>query len=250
MTACGCIGWMANTVRIDIKHAHSRLSQHMSKPCAGALALCMRILGYLRKNPDLCLAQLDADVDAKPSTSRADVQLDPVWSFYADSDHATNPEPQNKRRSQHGALAMIYKTPVHFRSTAKTHAKAHTQLDEHAAGSSVESEVYGCATAAREHLGVSYKAHALGIPFPLPMPLALDNEGCEAFMKGTAAPSRMRHVDCNQQWVAEVRDKKLFAPFHVASALNLSDILTKFFKSKKDFTDIRDQLMARRSFTA
>ena len=250
MTACGCIGWMANTVRIDIKHAHSRLSQHMSKPCAGALALCMRILGYLRKNPDLCLAQLDADVDAKPSTSRADVQLDPVWSFYADSDHATNPEPQNKRRSQHGALAMIYKTPVHFRSTAKTHAKAHAQLDEHAAGSSVESEVYGCATAAREHLGVSYKAHALGIPFPLPMPLALDNEGCEAFMKGTAAPSRMRHVDCNQQWVAEVRDKKLFAPFHVASALNLSDILTKFFKSKKDFTDIRDQLMARRSFTA
>ena len=145
---------------------------------------------------------------------------------------------------------MIYKTSVHFRSTAKTHAKAHARLDEHAAGSSVESEVYGCATAAREHLGVSYKAHALGIPFPLPMPLALDNEGCEAFMKGTAAPSRMRHVDCNQQWVAEVRDKKLFAPFHVASALNLSDILTKFFKSTKDFADIRDQLMARRSFAA
>ena len=250
MTACGCIGWMANTVRIDIKHAHSRLSQHMSKPCAGALALCMRILGYLRKNPDLCLAQLHRDVDAEPSTPRADVQLDRVWSFYSDSDHATNPEPQNKRRSQHGALALIYKTPVHFRSTAKTHAKAHGRLDAHASGSSVESEVYGCATAAREHLGVSYKAHALGIPFPLPMPLALDNEGCEAFMKGTAAPSRMRHVDCNQQWVSEVRDKKLFAPYHVASGRNLSDILTKFFKSKKDFTDIRDRLMVRRSFAA
>ena len=97
---------------------------------------------------------------------------------------------------------------------------------------------------------MSYKAHALGIPFPLPMPLALDNEGCEAFMKGTAAPSRMRHVDCNQQWVSEVRDKKLFAPYHVASGRNLSDILTKFFKSKKDFTDIRDRLMVRRSFAA
>ena len=79
---------------------------------------------------------------------------------------------------------------------------------------------------------------------------ALDNEGCEAFMEGTAAPSRMRHVDCSQQWVAEVRDEELFAPFHAASALNLSDIPTKFFESKKDFTDIRDQLMARRSFAA
>ena len=100
MTARGCVGWMANTVRVDVEHAHSRRSQHVSKPCAGA---CGFRAASARTPTCVSRARLDEDVDAEPSTPRADVQLDPVWSFHADSDHATDPEPQDERWSQHGA---------------------------------------------------------------------------------------------------------------------------------------------------
>ena len=39
------------------------------------------------------------------------------------------------------------------------------------------------------------------------------------FENSASPSSRMRHVDCIQEWVAEVRDRKRFATFHVAFTL-------------------------------
>ena len=37
MSACGMIGWLASTARLDLKHCHSHISQHMSSLNVSAL---------------------------------------------------------------------------------------------------------------------------------------------------------------------------------------------------------------------
>jgi hypothetical protein len=48
MTCVGCVGWLVNTVRLDIAYAHSRISQHMAKPVRGAYDALMHLMRYLR----------------------------------------------------------------------------------------------------------------------------------------------------------------------------------------------------------
>ena len=242
MTACGCIGWAAMTCRIDVKFAHSRLSQHMSNPGTGAMELARRILGYLRKYPDLCLAQLNADVEAFSDLSAP-------WSWFVDSDHASNSEPQNKRRSQFGSLAICVRTPVFYSSQVHTWGKAHPKISEaHATTSSGESEVYGASCACKNFLPVTYKSEALNIPCPFPLELQIDNQAAIVYQRNTAAKSDLKHIDCRQEWVLTLRDAELFKATPVPTDKNLADFLTKIFPRPKKFEEMRDQLMARRSF--
>lgn len=246
MTGTGCMGWLAMTGRPDLKHAHSRLSQHLAKPTQGALQQLWQALGYLNKYPDLCLAQIYADL--------ADYPQDNPWRFYVDADHATNPEPQNKRRSQYGALATIGKTPIYYTSNAYScgtsveAAKAHSKISgAHATTSSGESEVYAMGSYTKDLLVVSYRAEALGIPIKYPMLLNCDNAAAEVFQLDTAAKSTLKHIDCRQQWVQTMRDHTLFWAQHVDSADNLGDFFTKML-STADFVRFRDCMMIQKRF--
>lgn len=241
MTACGCIGWLSCTCRIDVRHAHSRVSQHMACPGRGALRAVRRILGYLRKNPDMCLGQLNCDVEH--------VDPDNPWSFYVDADHATNNEPQNKRRSQHGAVALLVRTPVFWASHVHSIATAHKLITEAiVALSSAESEIYCVSNGCTHFVDTSFKSEALNIPCPKPMHIHVDNEAAKVFQHNSARKSQLRHVDCRQKWVHHVRDSTLFRAVEVNTKDNCADFLTKIFKNAKDFCRWRDQLMVRRSF--
>ena len=243
MVACGCIGWLANTCRIDLKLAHSRVAQHMACPGVGAMQLARRIIGYLRRNPDLCLAQLTADVEAHSDPSTP-------WSWYIDSDHASNSEPQNKRRSQFGSLALCIRTPVFFASQAHTSATAHAKLTKaHATTSSGESEVYGASAGTKNFMPVTYKSEALNIPCPFPLKLQIDNKAAVVYQRNTAAKSSLKHIDCRQEWVNALRDADMFHAEPVPTAENLADFLTKIFPRSSVFVAMRDKLMVRRSFT-
>ena len=72
---------------LDIKYAHSRISQHMANLCCGALKALKHCITYCKEMWYWCFRQT---VDGK----------DVGWSFYSDSDHAGNAETQNERRSQ------------------------------------------------------------------------------------------------------------------------------------------------------
>ena len=236
MMLVGSIGWLAVTMRIDIKYAHSRVSQHLASPNRGALDMALQIIGYLRKHPNLCLAQLCRDA--------ASVDTHSPWDFYTDSDHAGNSEPQNKRRSQYGAVALLAKTPVYYASKVWSTATAHPSLTSaHVSTSSAESEIYGMANATKDFLTVSYRSAALRIQCPLPMVVKCDNMAAKTFMDNTACKSTLKHIDCRAEWVQLMRDQRLFRAVHCPSDLNLADFLTKIQRSNTTFIALRDQLM-------
>ena len=80
---------------------------------------------------------------------------------------------------------------VHFRSTEKTHAKAMLGMTSTQPGLR-SGRRSAAAPLQPASIWASGKARAVGILFLLPMPVALDDDGGEAFMKATTAPSRMR----------------------------------------------------------
>ena len=82
---------------------------------------------------------------------------EPTWSFYCDSDFASNVHEDNKRRSQNGYLAMQGTAPVTWGSKVSSVAFAHPDIQEaHADISSGAAEVYAAANATFEFMHLSY----------------------------------------------------------------------------------------------
>ena len=97
-TLLGSVGWLANTARIDLAYAHSRISQHLANPNQGALSAIKQVIRYITGTLDLGI------------TTKALLAKSNVFTFYTDPDHAGNREPQNNCRSQLGMLALEWST--------------------------------------------------------------------------------------------------------------------------------------------
>ena len=254
MTATGCLGWLANTTRPDVAYAHSRISQHMASPNESALKTVKRSFAYLKGCADLALSALlnGTDLDV---TNRSIFEHDPVaqgktqanssagWEFYVDSDFAGNTEVQNKRRSQNGYIALLNGAPVLWGSKASSVAFAHPQINEaHADSSSSAAEIYAAANATYEFLHLSYIAEEIGLDFPLPFALQMDNAAAKIFAEGSAFKTKLKHIDCRQEWVKTLRDRNICVPVHVTSKNNLADLFTKILPVH-DFQRLRDRIM-------
>jgi hypothetical protein len=100
MMAVGCIGWMAQTCRDDMRYPHSRLAHHLGKPSVEAWNEVLRVCRYLQGKLYLGVGTsiTNNKPESHPSHSKAGDQH--MWTFYSDSDHAGNKEPGNKMRSQ------------------------------------------------------------------------------------------------------------------------------------------------------
>ena len=96
-----------------------------------------------------------------------------------------------------------------------------------------------------EFLHISYIAEEAGIDILLPIILQIDNAACEAFINHTAFRTKLKHIDCRQEWVRMIRDKSILKPVHVESALNLADLFTKIL-DRATFERLRDRMMVRR----
>ena len=70
----------------------------------------------------------------------------------------------------------------------------------------------------------------------------MDNEAAKVFCQGTAQKTKLKHIDCRQEWVRMLRDRDLMIPQHVPSEENLADILTKIL-STDEFERLRDLIM-------
>ena len=108
--------------------------------------------------------------------------------------------------------------------------------------SSGAAEVVGAGNATQDFLHLSYIARDMGIPFPKPFKLQIDNDAARIFAEGSCFRSKMKHIDCAQEWVRVLRDKDICTPVAVASKDNLADIFTKIL-SVATFKRLRAEIM-------
>ena len=85
--------------------------------------------------------------------------------------------------------------------------------------------------------------------FKLPAVLMMDNAAAEVFTNNTANKTRLKHIDCRQEWVKMLRNKALIRPVHVPSEDNLADIFTKIL-SRTVFINLRNRMMHTKQATA
>ena len=266
MSACGMLGWLAMTARPDLKYSHSRISQHMSEPTAGALEAVRHAVRYCATWDKLCLHQ--------PYGARK------VRAHYSDSDHAGNAEPQNKRRSQLASVSFYGDVPTDWSSTATSVqisevidnyeaqvAKAaqvgagspewqalpryarignptcHPSVSAlHADVSSAAAEIYAASVALSRLLYMSYACDEMGQAFDMPIEIGVDNATAITFASGTVKKSKLRHIDARQDWVQALRDSELVKLVKVPTKDNYADLMTKILEPET-FTNLRDGMM-------
>ena len=115
--------------------------------------------------------------------------------------------------------------------------------EAHADVSSGAVEIYGTANATYAFLDLSYLYEECGMPFPIPFELGMDNTTAEAFCNDTVKRSKLKHIDCRQEWVKLLRNKNVMKAKHVDTNLNLADLFTKILPARQ-FQCLRDQMMA------
>ena len=244
LTALGMLGWLAMTVRLDVAYAYSRIAQHCATPTESALATVYKTFAYLRDTKNLCLsAQIfDGDIDTY-DLAKLQGEVINNFRFLVDADHAGNQEVQNKRKSQNGELGLINETPFYWYSKTSSVAFASAAIGEaHADTSSGAVETYAAGNATQNILGRSYVAEEMGMNFPLPFTLEMDNDAARIFCQGSAQKTKLKHIDCRQEWVRTLRDRNVMIPKHIPTKENFADIFTKIL-DKNTFEHLRDQLM-------
>ena len=225
----GCVGWLNGTGRPDICYLYSRLSQHLATPCMGALTLLLQGLAYLNQHKDYCLS--------------ARLHGTKQWEAFCDTDFAGDTEPVAKRVSTNAMVLTLNDAPVDWSGKKSSVCFPHQQMTEAVADvSSAAVEIYGAGNASRTILGNSYQAEEIGIPFPLPFELQMDNEAAIAYIYDSSSRSKLRHIDCRAYWIRALRDQNIMKAIYVPSALNKSDLMTKIH-DYPTFEKLRGMLM-------
>jgi hypothetical protein len=241
----GCLSWLNMTARLDIAQAFSRLGQHQANPTESAMDTLKQVYRYLKGTAHYRLSgpihTEDRRLDQLMHAAGADDHHN--WEFYCDSDFAGNTEVENKRRSQNGYVALLNGAPVYWVSKVASVAFACSEINEaHADVSSSAAEVYCAGNATMDFLNLSYVAEEMNVAFPKPFILQMDNSAAQIFADDTAYKSKLKHIDCRQEWVKMLRDKQICKCIHVASADNLADLFTKILPINT-FERLRDRLM-------
>ena len=99
--------------------------------------------------------------------------------------------------------------------------------EAHADTSSSAAEVYAAGNASMDFMYLSHVADEMGIDFPAPYKLQIDNTAAKTFAKNTAMKTKLRHIDVRQDWVKVLRDKQISEPIGVPGEINLADLFTK-----------------------
>ena len=249
------LGWLAQTGRPDVAYCYSRIGQHSAKPSRSALQAVLRAFQYLLQHKTLSLSapfgmpDRHLSYEVVPSSegvldwSEDHPNAKQGFRFYTDSDHAGNAEAQNRRRSQNGLIIVYNGAPVYWQSKASSVTFACADIGEaHADMSSAAVEIYAAGNATLDILGYSYVVEELGLKIEKPFNLEIDNDAAKIWSRGTGGRTKLKHIDCRQEWVKTLRDKNIVNPVHIDTDLNRADIFTKILPSKT-FTGHRDALM-------
>jgi hypothetical protein len=201
----------------------------------------LKVFRYLQGSRNWCIS---APVYAGDKHSVIDTEdPEPIWRFMCDSDHAGNSEVQNRRRSQNGLMITQNTAPVVWQSKASSVAFACSEIKEaHADVSSAAVEIYSAGNATFDILATKYVVEEMGMEFPTPFTLEMDNDAARIFVNATAQKTKLKHIDCRQEWVRTLRNKDVCNPVHIPTKDNLSDIFTKIL-SGPEFERLRAMCM-------
>ena len=142
---------------------------------------------------------------------------------------------------------MLNGAPVLWGSKVSSVAFANKDISEsHPDISSGVAEVYAAGNATFEFLHLSYAAEEMGILFPKPFTMQIDNKAALVFSDDSAFKTKLKHIDCRQRWVKTLRDKNIIHTKHVKSENNLADIFTKIL-DQNTFEVLRNRMMYRMS---
>ena len=211
LTALGMLGWLATTTRMDVAYAYSRIAQHSAKPTVNALRAVRRVHQYLLDTKGWCLVG-HTGANSRDCGSVVDnmqkLGLEDQWRFYTDSDHAGNAEDQNRRRNQNGLVVTLNGAPVKWVSKATSVTFASPKIGEaHADMSSATAEIYAAGNGTLDIMALSYVVEEIGMEFPWPFKLEMDNDACRIFCLASAQKTKLKHIDCRQEWVRTLRDR-------------------------------------------
>ncbi|PHR03464.1 MAG: hypothetical protein COB29_13190 [Sulfitobacter sp.] len=221
-SSVGCIGWLAFTVRPDIRHTFTRLSHWLANPSPDAIKAATRCWAYLDKHK---YWSISADRNATYENP------EDAWTFYSDSDYCGNSDAGWERAAMLGCVAIHNGMPVMYRSGRATTAMAHEELfPGHPNLSVAAAEIFALAEACSRFMGVSYMARELHGKCPIPMKIQVDNNAAIVFHKGTCKNSRMVQFDVRLKWIKCIKDQKIFDAVHVPSINNYADVFTKILK--------------------
>ena len=199
---------------------------------------------YLNQSKHYCIsAQIYADdVDIVATLDQCSLEPE-EWSFMADADHAGNAEVQNRRRSQNGLIIKLNRAPVMFESKASSIAFATPRIGEaHADISSAAVEIFSVGNATMSIMGLSYVVEEMGMAFPIPFTLEMDNDAARIFCIGAAHKTKLKHIDCRQEWVRTLRNRDIMTPVHIDSELNDADLFTKIL-ARGPFEKVHNRVM-------
>ena len=228
-TSNGCIGWIQATIRFDISHDYSRISQHNASPCKGALKALKDVFRYLKGTKNFAIG---CSIYCEENR----------FEFSTDSNHGGNKEAQNKRRNQLGHMARQNQALILWKSTNSTYsAKSNDTMTSQGATISVgEGEICALSNGLADFMHHKYvidEMHLSG--YPMPIPIGTDSSVAISFAKGTNIRSKLKHIDQRQEWVKHMRDESQVKTYHLPGPENPSDIHTKIQKIE-DFVKCRD----------
>jgi hypothetical protein len=96
---------------------------------------------------------------------------------------------------------------------------------------------------------MQYVCDEMGMGFPLPFILQVDNQAacCFASQEQYSGKSKLRHIDQRQAWVKALRDSNIVKTQFVPTLDNRADWLTKPL-AQPAFVRFREMMMQRCSF--
>ena len=215
-------------------------------PTQSALDSVLRVFAYLRGCKELCISINQDAPDCNIQDIMTSQDTPNEWRFYSDSDHAGNREVQNKRRSQNGFIALHNGAVVDWYSKASPVAFASADIGEaHADVSSAAVEAYAIGNATFHMMGMSYSVEGMGLQMDKPFIVEVENQAAIIFTKGNAQKTKLKHIDCRQEWVKTIRDKDILYVKHVSTKDNLADIFTKIL-DYKTFEGLRSMILRKK----
>ena len=97
----------------------------------------------------------------------------------------------------------------------------------HADISSAAAEIFAASVALNELLHLGYVTSELGLAYPQPILLEVDNATAITFSKDQVRRSKLRHIDCRQAWVEALHDERIIKLIKVDMTENLADLNSK-----------------------
>ena len=207
MSETGSFNWLACTTHPNIAAATSIMAGWNKAPIKACEAARKRILRFLKGTLGQGL------VSERGNKSDVHFTVDADWAGL----HATTGE----TRSRIGITAFYNGMIVAWRSFLTTAT----------ALSSGEAELYALSELLTLARHMSFCARDLQISFPGVLTLNTDASAAMGFCTLEGAPSRMKHIDIRQAWVAELRDRGICTIARLPGKDNPADFMTKLFSA-------------------